>query len=132
MPWVWSQLRKSMATVGDRLFRPQEGPVSDGVHRVHASLVMPADVALDDLAMVFAGHPGEGLAGPVLIADGELVTAGQRGVLDEQAAHVLAGARRGEGVEHGVGDGHRAGQAGEELRDVGLSDPGQPAVGSFH
>src|SRR5690349_406314 len=59
-------------------------------------------------------------------------TAGQRRVLDEQAAHVLAGARRGEGVEHGVGDGRRAGQAGEELRDVGLSDPGQPAVGSFH
>ena len=107
--------------------------MGDCLHQVHPAQVVPPDVSLDDVSHRGLADALEGLVGPLAVADLEFVPPGEGTMLDEQPADIVAGPWRAiEGVKRFVGDGGVSDQASQEVPDVRLADPGQPAIGTLH
>ncbi|MER7244649.1 hypothetical protein [Kribbella sp. NPDC000426] len=119
---------------GHLLFGPEEGSLGDGFRRAaEPALVVPDDVAADDVAVGWVGRALDRCSRPGTESAEQLVALRQRAVLDKQPADVgLRLLPAGDLVEQFVRElaGGRDGTQG--LLDVGLSDPGDAAVRSSH
>jgi hypothetical protein len=76
--------------------------------------VLPSDVALHDVTVGIVAQPGEGLLRPRGVRRGELVTTGERTVLDEESAHVVTSPGGGQFIEALVTDAWRFRQRYQE------------------
>jgi hypothetical protein len=107
-------------------------PAGDFVHLVHPPQVMPADVTVDDVAVLMIFGPVDGICRPALEARAEFIAPGQNPALYEEAAIVFTGPRVGQSVEGFAGDVWRDGEVSEKGCDMLLLDLGQAPVGPFH
>ncbi|WP_243835564.1 hypothetical protein [Arthrobacter sp. AG258] len=77
---------------GDFLLGTKVGAAGDFIHEIHASLVMPSDVAAGHVKVLRVTDAFQGLRGPAVVSQQESITLGEYPVFDEESSDVFAGA----------------------------------------